>query len=691
MCICKIETNLDETFHFYCCFYFFIGGCGACVVLLSSYDPKHDKLNEYTVPSCLALLCSINLCSVTTTEGLGSTRNGFHSIHQRFSGFHASQCGFCTPGMCMSLFSALVNADKSERPEPPNGVSKLTASEAEKAVAGNLCRCTGYWPIVDVCKSFAADVDLEDLGLNAFCKKGENAASFDSLPLYRSDGTCTFPDFLKSEIKSALGRHSDLLEEEKIDAGITKLGIWNNSDDTDLSENHWYIPNSIEGLYKMLDSDEFKKSRVKMIVGNTRSGIHKEQEPYDKYINLRGIPELSVVECDRDGIRIGAAVSISKTIEILKGKNKGFLPLSTRMVFTKVANYMEKVASQYVRNAASLGGNLILAQCEQFPSDIATVLLAVGSSVCIQMSSERLTIALEDFLKRPPIDQRTLLLSIYIPYWYSPKHSIADTKNNIDPGAARGPALLFETYRAAPRPLGNAVAYLNAAFLSRISLHKIAGNLILDDVRLVFGAFGAKHAMRARKVEDFLVGKSVTASVLFEAVGLLRETIVPKEGTKYREYRSSLAVAFFFEFFEPLLRGSTGFGKDASDAAEVAEPNGHDNGLPMKTSKLNDINQPHDHNLLLSSKQVVRYSMEYCPIGEPTKKVGAEIQASGITFSSFEFQFSSVTSNMISFHFLNSIFFYCFKDSSFIFLAYVLGSVDSIHGVSVNLDDGSVY
>lgn len=149
------------------------GGCGACVVLLSKYDPFLDKVEDFTVSSCLTLLCSVNGCSITTAEGIGNSKDGFHPIQERFSGFHASQCGYCTPGMCVSLYSALVNADKSDRPEPRPGFSKLTASDAEKSIAGNLCRCTGYRPIVDACKTFATDVDMEDLGLNSFRKKGE--------------------------------------------------------------------------------------------------------------------------------------------------------------------------------------------------------------------------------------------------------------------------------------------------------------------------------------------------------------------------------------------------------------------------------------------------------------------------------------------------------------------------------------
>ena len=119
------------------------------MVLISKYDPVTDEVTDFSASSCLTLLGSLNHCSVTTSEGIGNTRDGYHPVQQRLSGFHASQCGFCTPGMCMSIFSALVKADKPRSatgdvaPTPP-GFSKLTCSEAEHAVSGNLCRCTGY-------------------------------------------------------------------------------------------------------------------------------------------------------------------------------------------------------------------------------------------------------------------------------------------------------------------------------------------------------------------------------------------------------------------------------------------------------------------------------------------------------------------------------------------------------------------
>lgn len=101
-------------------------------ILVAKYNRMKDEVTEFSASSCLTLLYSINFCLVITTEGLGNTQDGFHAVQKRMSGFHASQCRFCTPSMCMSIFTSLINADKSKRPEPPNGVSKLTVSEQKR-------------------------------------------------------------------------------------------------------------------------------------------------------------------------------------------------------------------------------------------------------------------------------------------------------------------------------------------------------------------------------------------------------------------------------------------------------------------------------------------------------------------------------------------------------------------------------
>ncbi|EOA19794.1 hypothetical protein CARUB_v10000046mg [Capsella rubella] len=552
------------------------GGCGACVVLLSKYDPLLQKVEDFTISSCLTLLCSIDGCSITTSDGLGNSRVGFHAVHERIAGFHATQCGFCTPGMSVSMFSALLNADKSHPPR--SGFSNLTAAEAEKAVAGNLCRCTGYRPLVDACKSFAADVDIEDLGFNSFCKKGENRDEvLGRLPCYdhTSSQVCTFPEFLKNEIKNDM-----ILDSRKY---------------------RWSSPVSVSELQGLLEVENGLS--VKLVAGNTSTGYYKEEKErkYERFIDIRRIPELNLVRKDEKGVALGASVTISKAIEVLR-------EIENVPMLAKIATHMEKIANRFVRNTGTIGGNIIMAQRKQFPSDLTTILVAAGATVKIMTSSKvQEEFTLEEFLAQPPLEAKSLLLSLQIPSW-RPVNKNGSSSDTI---------LLFETYRAAPRPLGNALAFLNAAFSADVSLSEALDGIVVNDCRLVFGAYGTKHAHRASKVEDFLTGKVMSDEVLMEAIGLLKDEIVPDKGTLNPGYRSSLAVTFLFEFFGSLTQtnAKTSNGLLNGGRKEI----GFDqNGESLKAAEA-----------MLSSAQQIVENQEHSPVGKGITKAGACLQASG--------------------------------------------------------------
>ncbi|CAN7038150.1 unnamed protein product [Brassica rapa subsp. trilocularis] len=541
------------------------GGCGACVVLLSKYDPLLEKVDDFTVSSCLTLLCSIDGCSITTSEGLGNSRAGFHAVHERIAGFHATQCGFCTPGMSVSMFSALLNADKTHPPR--TGVSNLTAAEAEKAVSGNLCRCTGYRPLVDACKSFSADVDIEDLGFNTFCKKG--------LPCYDhtlSSQVCTFPEFLKKELKSLV----------------------------DPRKYRWSSPLSISELQSLLGLENGVS--VKLVAGNTSTGYYKEEKDkkYDRFVDIRRIPELTVVRRDEKGVELGAAITISKAIEVLREKE-------SVLILAKIAAHMEKIASRFVRNTGTIGGNIIMAQRKHFPSDLTTILVAAGATVKIMSTGSGVQeeYTLEEFLQRPPLEAKSVLLSLTIPSWRPMKNGFTHRAGPEHSQMKYSPLnthLLFETYRAAPRPLGNALAFLNAAFSAEVSLNKAGDGVVVNDCLLAFGAYGTKHAHRAKKVEHFLAGKVISDEVLLEAISLLKDEIVPDKGTSNPGYRSSLAVTFLFEFFGSLTTNSWLNGGCKEPLKPVA---------------------------MLSSAQQIVENQEYSPVGKGIEKTGAKLQASG--------------------------------------------------------------
>lgn len=102
------------------------GQCGACTVLIDGKE----------VNSCLVLAASVQGKEITTIEGLAQGEQ-LHPVQQAFVEYGAIQCGFCTPGMIMVAKGFL---DKNPQP---------TEEEAKRAIAGNLCRCTGYFQIID--------------------------------------------------------------------------------------------------------------------------------------------------------------------------------------------------------------------------------------------------------------------------------------------------------------------------------------------------------------------------------------------------------------------------------------------------------------------------------------------------------------------------------------------------------------
>lgn len=108
------------------------GGCGACTVMLSNYDPcRPQPIRHISANACLTPLCTLDGHAVTTVEGIGGLKEGLHPVQQRLASMHGSQCGFCTPGIVMSLYTQL-------RSNPDS-----TPEEIEESLDGNLCRCTG--------------------------------------------------------------------------------------------------------------------------------------------------------------------------------------------------------------------------------------------------------------------------------------------------------------------------------------------------------------------------------------------------------------------------------------------------------------------------------------------------------------------------------------------------------------------
>ena len=144
------------------------GDCGACTVVIG--ELVNDKLELKTVNACIQFVPTLDGKSLFTVESLRQSDGSLHPVQQAMVEEHGSQCGFCTPGFIMSLWNVY-------NKHQPQG-SKPDQSEVRSALTGNLCRCTGYLPILDAAQKMfelpSADFDentltdqLRDLKRNA--------------------------------------------------------------------------------------------------------------------------------------------------------------------------------------------------------------------------------------------------------------------------------------------------------------------------------------------------------------------------------------------------------------------------------------------------------------------------------------------------------------------------------------------
>lgn len=126
------------------------GGCGSCTVIAVGQDGVPRSIN-----ACLRLLCACDGLAITTTEGLGSQAAGFSLVQQAIIKSGGSQCGFCTPGWVGAMSALLAKHAASGAP--------LSKAAIEASLDGNLCRCTGYRPILQAFKAaFGQDASDEE-------------------------------------------------------------------------------------------------------------------------------------------------------------------------------------------------------------------------------------------------------------------------------------------------------------------------------------------------------------------------------------------------------------------------------------------------------------------------------------------------------------------------------------------------
>ena len=186
------------------------GDCGACTVLVGRLH--HGRLHYEPINACIRFLASCHGCHIVTVEHLRGANGGLHPVQAAMVEHHGSQCGFCTPGFVMALYGLWM-----QNPRPD-------MLAIETALQGNLCRCTGYEPIVKA----------------AFAASEAGGQNFDALTVERDRVTAALAAIPAERVEVARGEDRAILPADAADlaavlaehpkativAGATDVGLW---------------------------------------------------------------------------------------------------------------------------------------------------------------------------------------------------------------------------------------------------------------------------------------------------------------------------------------------------------------------------------------------------------------------------------------------------------------------------------
>ncbi|KAG2539901.1 hypothetical protein PVAP13_9NG506500 [Panicum virgatum] len=497
------------------------GGCGACTVMVSCYDLTTKKSLHFAINACLAPLYSVEGMHIITVEGIGDRQRGLHPVQECLAKAHGSQCGFCTPGFVMSMY-ALLRSSK----EPP------TEEQIEDCLAGNLCRCTGYRPIIDAFRVFAKTDNLVYTNSSSQNTDGQAICPSTGKPCSCQNEADAN---VNSSLPSSVERYSPCSYNE-IDG--------NSYDDKELIfppelQLRKVMPLKLKGYNEIRWFRPLKLNQVlhlkscypdaKLIIGNSEVGVETKfkNAQYKVMISVTHVPELNTLKVKEDGIHIGSAVRLAQLQNFLK-KVIAERDLPETSSCQAIVRQLKWFAGTQIRNVASVGGNI----CTASPiSDLNPLWMAIGAKFQITdvNGNVRTTLAKDFFLgyRKVDIKPNEILLSVILP-WTRPFEYVKEFK---------------QAHRRE-----DDIALVNAGM--RVYLRETEGKWIISDVSIVYGGVAAVP-LSASKTENFLTGKNWNFELLDDTFNLLKEDIPLSENAPggMVEFRRSLTLSFFFKFF----------------------------------------------------------------------------------------------------------------------------------------------
>lgn len=260
------------------------GDCGACTVVLGERAADGSRVNYRAVNSCIRFLPTIDGQELVTVESLLGPGGALHPVQQAMVDNHGSQCGFCTPGFVMSLFALYLQE------------SAPTRERVIEALSGNLCRCTGYRPIIEA---------------------GVRMGSYPAPVLWPRE-------------TATLAAHRTLLDSIQRREPLRLPGF--------------FAPRTVDEVATELEA----KPDSLVLAGGTDIGlwVTKQLRDLPPIIYIGNVAALKTIRRGADGLRIGAAVSLTDAWQSLVDG------------YPALAEMAERFGSPPVRNSGTLCGNL---------------------------------------------------------------------------------------------------------------------------------------------------------------------------------------------------------------------------------------------------------------------------------------------------------------------------------------------
>jgi xanthine dehydrogenase small subunit len=297
------------------------GDCGACTVLVGKLSG--GRLVYESVNACIRFMGSLDACHVVTIEHLRGDGGGLHPVQQAMVDFHGSQCGFCTPGFVMSLYALWMrSADPS-------------VAAIEKALQGNLCRCTGYEAIVRAARA-----------ISSYGKAAK--------------------DPLATERRRVTARLAALHDGARVEIGEGRRRL--------------IVPCSVDDFASVLE----KEPDATVIAGSTDVGlwVTKHMRDVSPAVFIGGLDGLRGMSEQKGIVTIGACVTYTEAFSTLAKRIPALGPLFNR------------IGGEQVRNMGTIGGNI----ANGSPiGDTPPPFIALGARLTLRKGKKRRTIPLEDF------------------------------------------------------------------------------------------------------------------------------------------------------------------------------------------------------------------------------------------------------------------------------------------------------